>query len=42
LPSNKEAITCKQIYKKKPGINVEAKKYKTKMLAKGCERRIRV
>jgi hypothetical protein len=42
LPPNKQAITCKQIYKKKLGINVKAKKYKTKLIARGCERRIRV
>jgi hypothetical protein len=37
LPPNKQAITCKQIYKKKLGINVEAKKYKTRLIARGCE-----
>jgi hypothetical protein len=42
LPSNKQAITCKWKYKKKPKINVEAKKYKTRLIARGCEQIIRV
>jgi IS4 transposase len=42
LPPNKQAITCKQIYKKKPGIYVEAKKFKTRLIARGCEQIIRI
>jgi hypothetical protein len=37
LPPNKHAITCKQIYKKKLGINVKAKKFETRLIARGCE-----
>jgi len=41
-PPNTQAITCKWIYKKKPRINVEAKKYKTRLIARGCEQKIKV
>jgi hypothetical protein len=42
LPPNKQGITCKWIYKKKLGINVEAMKYKIRLIARGCGQRKRV
>jgi hypothetical protein len=37
LPLDKQAITCKWIYKKVLGINGEAEQYKAMLVARGCE-----
>jgi hypothetical protein len=39
---DRQAITCKWIYKKVPRINGEAGQYKAMLVTRGCEQRTKV